>query len=315
MQLISLILFIGALASLIGAIFFVEQWHNTSHRSHVVQMLREGIDLIGISAIVEYPSTPAPLIALLEEEYPRSEAVIVTDLQPLSQFGEIIRQFCLIKVNHNPQSHIRALYRSRHRAYRRVVLIDLPEEYRNEALEVAREVVSYNYILRLEGECQVSRETLTYCANIIASYPITQAISLKTVVGAKASLELADSTQGAETLNIATHRILAWHETTPLLLLFAVILPALLIVMANLSGDRLLIVTAIIVCLALLVLLYLSWRVVTEKGLFATTNTIIINFYRYIVEHIKKIYYLYKGSGYRHKGALLSLRYLIRRRE
>ena len=68
MQLISLILFIGALASLIGAIFFVEQWHNTTHRSHVVQMLREGIDLIGISAIVEYPSTPAPLIALLEEE-------------------------------------------------------------------------------------------------------------------------------------------------------------------------------------------------------------------------------------------------------
>lgn len=316
MQLISLFLFIGALVLLLCAIFFVERWHNASRRCPVVQILREGIGHIGISAIVEYPSTPAPLLSLLEDEYPRSEAIVVTDLlHHPSTFGEVIRQFHLLRVNHNPHSRIRALYRSRHRAYRRVVLIDLPEDCRGEALEVAREVASYNYILHLRGECQVAREAIAYCANIIASYPIAHNLSLKTIVGAEATLERADSIQGQERLCLSASRILAWRETTPPLALFAGMIPAILVVVAHLSGDKLMIITAIVVCLSLLILLYLSWRVVTEKGLFTTTNTIILNFYRYIVEHIKKIYYLYKKRGYRPKGVLLSLRYLVRRRE
>ena len=70
----------------------------------------------------------------------------------------------------------------------------------------------------------------------------------------------------------------------------------MLITAAHLLEERLLLAAAAIVALVVVTLLYLSWRVMAEKDLFATTNTIIVDFYRFIVEHIKKIYYLYKGD-------------------
>ena len=315
MQLISLILFVSALATLLCAILFVGRWHYISSRSTIGQMVREGIGQIGISAIVEHPSTSAPLLSLLEQEYPHSEIIVVAEVKPNSPFAELIGQFRLIRVNHNPHSHIRALYRSRCRAYRRVVVIDLPKEYRSEALKEARDVASFNYILRLQGECEVARNTLTYCANIIASHPIAEGISLKTIVGAEASLERTDTSQEPPTIRLVSDRILAWRKASPPLLPLVTLLPAALITAAHLLKERLLLATAAIVALVVVTLLYLSWRVMAEKDLFATTNTIIVDFYRFIVEHIKKIYYLYKESRYRPKEFLLSLRYSPKRRE
>ena len=89
MQLISALFFALSLLSLVGAVVFVAVWYRSCRLATIVCRMREGIAHIGVSAVVEYPETSAPLIALLEEEYPRSEAIVITDLQhPLYSLGE-----------------------------------------------------------------------------------------------------------------------------------------------------------------------------------------------------------------------------------
>ena len=94
MQLISTLLFILSLILLAGAVLFIRLWHRSRKNTSPIKLVREGFGHIGISAIVEYPETTAPLLSLLDEEYPHSEAVIVTDLQRNNDtFGELVRNF------------------------------------------------------------------------------------------------------------------------------------------------------------------------------------------------------------------------------
>jgi hypothetical protein len=277
-------------------------------------MLRGAIGNVGISVIVEYPKTIEPLIAILEERYPRSEAIVVVDMQHSdSPFEVLISQFQLVKVCHNPSTNIRALYRSRCRVFRRVVVVDLPMQHRSEALGAAREIASFGYIIRLRGEICVARNTLSYCANLISSYPLTESLLLATIIGAEVVLERTDSSH-AQRLKLVSDRVLAWRRVAPLFLVLALLLPAMVVALAHLSGERLLVAVAAITLLIVLLLLYLSCRVVVEKGLFVVSNTIIENFCRYIVEHIRKIYYLYKERISQSMGERFSFRYLIKRR-
>lgn len=299
MQLISTILLLLSLIMLGGAILFVTLWHRAHRKTAIVQMLREGIGHIGISAIVEYPDTPSPLLALLEEEYPHSEAVIITDLQHyLSPFGELIGRFHLVRVNHSHLGGVRALYRSRHRAFRRVVMVDLPIEHRMRATNIAKRVASYDYILRLEGESLVARNAITYCANIIASHRTTDDISLESFVGAKAVLERSDTPKHRERVHLRSGRVLAWNKERYLLSGIALFLPSAMVAIAYLSGSKVVLITAWLTTLAIGVFLYISYRVVAEKSLFATLGTILHNFYRFLVEQVKNFHYLYKERSY-----------------
>lgn len=295
MQLISTLLFIFSLMILAGAILFVALWHRSHRSTSLIKLLREGIGHIGISAVVEYPDTIAPLISLLDEEYPQSEAIVVADLQRNgSTFGELIRRFRLAKVNHSHLRGVRSLYRSRHRTYRRVVMVDLPAEHRSRATDIAKRVASYDYVLHLKGECRIARNALTYCANIIALHPTSKALSLKSIIGGDAKLERADHTNRKEALHLLTNRALAWSRSMPIFLIVAIALPATIIFLAHISGEKLLILTAFVFALAFCSLLYLSCRTISEKGLSATTNTIVKNFCRFLIEHIKNFHYLYK---------------------
>ena len=295
MQLISTLLFILSLVILAGAILFVALWHRSRQSTSPIKLLREGIGHIGISAAVEYPDTTAPLISLLDEEYPQSEAIIITDLQRNdSTFGSLIRRFRLTKVNHTHLRGVRALYRSRHRAFRRVVVVDLPTEQRSRAANIAKRVASYDYILHLKGECRIAYNALTYCANIIALHPAAKALSLESIIGGNAKLERADHANRKEAVRLLTNRALAWSSSMPLFLIVAISLPSIIVFFAHISGDKLLALTAIVFVLAFCSLLYLSCRAVSEKGLSATTNAIVKNFCRFLVEHIKNFHYLYK---------------------
>lgn len=315
MQLISTLLFTLSLASLLCTILFIRRWHNANRRTSLLQIMRNEIGHIGISAIVEYPDTPAPLLSLLEEEYSRSEAIIVTDLHHLlSPFGELIERFHLVKVNHSHLAGVRTLYRSRHRALRRVVLIDLPSRFSEQAISIAKEVASFDYVLLLQGDCEVAHNALAYCANIIASHPATKSVSLNTIIGAKARLERADKTERAYTIRLLANIPLAWRRSIPFSLISAIALPIPVVIIAHISGEKLLLLTAIVISLIIALLIYLSCRVVSEKGLFATTNTIIENFYRFLIENFKKIPYLYKESRARSRGFPFSLQYLMKRR-
>ena len=296
MQLISFTLFTLALISFLGALYFVSLWHKANRTTRSLPILREGISHIGISVIVEYPQTTTPLIALLEEEYPFSEAIVITDLKRYGVvFGEMISKFSLIKVYHNHLNGVRTLYRSRHRAYRRVVLIDLPTEQSRRATRIGKAVAAYSYVLCLNGESHIARNTLAYCANLIASHPTKNVVSLKSLIGASARLEKIGKPRREHTINLSASRILAWRRRKPLLTIFAISLPAIIVTIAHILGDKVLMLTAMIILLTLSTLLYLSCRVVAEKGLFTTIGAIIENFYRFLIDRVRNFHYLYKG--------------------
>ena len=295
MQLIAALLLVFSTILLVLSLLFVAFWHRTRRKARVEQHLHEGINNIGISAIVEYPETPAPLFALLEERYPYSEVVVVVDLQQhFSIFGELIERFRLVRVNHSHLGGVRALYRSRFRAFRRVVLIDLPMKHRPRAAKVAKSVALYDYALRLKGESVVARGAIAHCANIIASHSVVTDISLKSIVGADARLERCDTESSRGGVKLHTDRVLAWRRGGATFALVALCLPSVMIVLAHLSGSRLLLVTAAMVTLSVTAFLYVASRVMTGRNLFIALDTILRNFYRFLVEKVKNIHYLYK---------------------
>jgi hypothetical protein len=58
---------------------------------------------------------------------------------------------------------------------------------------------------------------------------------------------------------------------------------------------------AVAILPSLLACMYVSCRVMTEKGIFVTLDTILQNFYRFLVERIKNFHYLYKESEGRNR--------------
>ena len=287
MQLISILLLSFSILLFVGAILFVALWHRSYRKISLVQMLREDIGHIGVSAIVAYPDTPAPLLALLEEEYPHSETVIITDLQSeAASFEALIRRYRLIKVNHSHLDGVRALYRSRHRAFRRVVMVDLPVEHRERASEVGREVASYENLLCLEGESIVERNSLTYCANVAASQSSADRFSLCTLVGADAHFANGVVADSDGVVQLRADRPLAWRRGRPSLVVSATLIPSAMVVAACLSANSLMMSAAVVMASVVLLFIYISSRSITEKSLFARLDTVLQNFYRFWMKRI-----------------------------
>lgn len=287
MQLISILLLSFSTLLLIGAVLFVALWHRSYRKISLAQMLREDIGHIGVSAIVAYPETPAPLIALLEEEYPHSEAVIITDLQcEAASFEALIRRYRLIKVNHSHLEGVRALYRSRHRAFRRVVMVDLPLEHRERASEVGREVASYENLLCLEGESIVERNALTYCANVAATQPSAERFSLCSLVGSDAHFGNGVVADSDRVVKLRSAHPLAWRKSYLLLTLLVLIVPSVMAVTAFWVESQLLISAAVFMVSVLSLFVYVSSRTTTEKSLLMRLDTVLQNFYRFWVARI-----------------------------
>ena len=306
MQLTSIILTSLLLLALCCAILFTVEWHRAYNNLSATPLLREGIGHIGVSVVVEYPSTTAPLLRLLEERYPRSEAIIVVDMQqPDSPFGALIHQFRLVKVNHSHLKGVRALYRSRHRAYRRIVVIDLPATNHQYAAEVGREVATYDYVLYLQGESLIAHDTITYCSNIIARYHDMPNLSLQSLVGAAARLERTSAAELESKVYITSERVMAWQKRSLWPSLIAISTPAIVVVASHLTGEKSLLAIAVAASLVLSLFLYISTRVMTEKGLLVTLDTILRNFYQYLVRKVKNFNYLYKGSSWRIESSTL----------
>ena len=284
-QLISILFFAFSLVLLVGAVLFVALWHRTYRKTSFVQLLREDIGHIGVSAIVAYPETPAPLLALLEEEYPHSEAVIITDLHSENpSFAELLRRYRLVKVNHSHLEGVRALYRSRHRAFRRVVMVDLPSEYRERASNVGRAVASYENHLCLEGESIVERDSLAYCANVVASQSQADRFTLRSFVGAEAHLENGAMPTSESVVRLRAETPLAWRKCHIAATLSAVFLPSAMVVAAYLSESGLMLLSAAAVATALALFLYISTMSATKKSLLARLDTVLQNFYRFWAE-------------------------------
>ena len=282
MQLMSILLLSLSVTMLVGAVLFVAWWHRTYRKVALVHTLREDIGHIGVSAIVAYPKTPAPLVALLEEEYPRSEAVIITDLEGANpRLGELVKRYHLVKVDHSHLEEVRALYRSRHRAFRRVVVVDLPMAHWRQASTIGREVASYDNILYLQGESIVEPNALTYCANVVALQRSADGFMMKSIVGADAHLERGCGEATANVLYLRSDCPLAWRRGSLLSSSLMISAPLVMVPIVLLSHSWILVVAAEIVVAIMVLFLYISFRAETKKSLLARLRTVFQNFYRF----------------------------------
>lgn len=293
MQLIATLLLPIALSLLIASLLFA--LHAKRRLRHRMEILHRGyIGGCGVSMVSLYPTSLTPLKAMLNEDYPRCEAIVVCDMQRNSDtFTEAIEEYHLIKVNHSQFPHIRTLYRSRHRAFRRVVLIDLPFELQQQAREVAHDVASYGNILYTQRDMVVEEGVATYVANLIAKNFDEQPLLIQSIVGEEASLVSSASSPTTTNRIVLSDRVLAWQQV-PWWWLTTTAVPLLLATIAALYRSWLLLLDSVLLSLSLLPILYISCCIVTKKGVLALFATIIRNFYRYIIDLFKKFHYLYK---------------------
>lgn len=95
------------------------------------------------------------ITALLSTEHDRVEVIITLDTNLYAEDSEqIIRHFKLMRVNtpdHSelPHTHIRALYRSRQRCFRRLILLDQGYVSPHDDMNSASVVASYDYLIPL----------------------------------------------------------------------------------------------------------------------------------------------------------------------
>ena len=113
----------------------------------------ESLGFVGCSVICSGVKEIAHIEELLGQEYDRYEVIVTLDAEVHRQeFSEIINRYRMIRVNcaaseELPTATIRALYRSRQRCYRRLIVVDKSFTTPYDDLDAATSVASYNYLL------------------------------------------------------------------------------------------------------------------------------------------------------------------------
>lgn len=116
----------------------------------------------GISVLCSGASGPEGVRELLNVGYPRYEAVVVLDgMRRPDVFAAIVAEYRMIEVDFHPTGElpvegVRALYRSRKRHFRRLVLIDKGFTSRRDDWEAAVGVAIYDYVLPLHSGINLS---------------------------------------------------------------------------------------------------------------------------------------------------------------
>ena len=134
----------------------------------------ESVGFVGCSIICTGVSEMGQIRDLLSEEYDRYEVVVVLDSTLQSEaFREIVAHFRMIRVNDTqtgelPSASIAALYRSRQRSFRRLILIDRRASTPYDDLDAALSVASYGYIFPIGHNTRL-------CPRAIESVVITLA--------------------------------------------------------------------------------------------------------------------------------------------
>jgi hypothetical protein len=293
MQLISIAIISLSALLFLSALCFVVTLHKARQNENITSCLNNTIFHYGITLVSAYPTTLRPLLSMIEERYPRSEAMLICDLQrDIKRIGDVVHRFSLVRVNHDHIDGVRALYRSRCRAYRRIVVIDLPLEMREQSESVARKVASYGYILYTEGDICVEPNAATIGMNIAATYPISTPLSLDSTIGERVVITMVDTDK---VQHIAIAQPFVWRERCNFkYLIIASILPLLILFMSG----RFWLYSIALYLTTIIVLLYAACRTTSQKSLIVRFDTITHNFCRFIVDNIKRFYYLYKRLRY-----------------
>ena len=113
----------------------------------------ESLGFVGCSVICSGVKEIEHIEELLGQEYDRYEVIVTLDAEEYRQeFSEIVSRYRMIRVNcaaseELPTATIRALYRSRQRCFRRLIIIDKAFTTPYDDLDAATSVASYNYLL------------------------------------------------------------------------------------------------------------------------------------------------------------------------
>ena len=134
----------------------------------------ESMGFTGCSVICYDVNDIEQIENLLQTEYNRYEILAVIDsrLYP-DLFYTIVKRYGLISVNtiisnELPNAHIRALYRSRQRRFRRLVLIDEAYISPYNSLNCATLVASYEYIIPFNASMRLRERAIEYAAILIS---------------------------------------------------------------------------------------------------------------------------------------------------
>lgn len=144
-----------------------------SHQNFLHLSARHGnssADLFGCSILCCEPTEVEHIQRLLDCEHCRFEVIVA--INPALQgdvFRQIIRHYKMVRVNNShpqetPAPDVNALYRSRQRGYRHLLVIDSAVKSPCEALNVALNASSYNHIIPLGGTTHLRRSALATLA-------------------------------------------------------------------------------------------------------------------------------------------------------
>lgn len=295
MQLIATLLLILSLALLLASLLFFIRTER-AHLNNRIDILHRGnIGGCGVTMVSLYPTSTTPLLAMLDEQLPCSEAMVVCDMQhDISAFGDIVERYHLVRVNHDKFPYIRTLYRSRHRAFRRVVVVDIPLVHRDKSKRAAHDVASFGNILYTWGDTIIEEGVATYAANIIAQNFELRPLVMECVIGGNAILETTGAISESLRHKILSCRALGWSSKVDTRWLAVTAVPLLLIVVAMLCRNQTILAVSALTGASLLLLFCTSCRIVTKRGILATYSMTIAKFYRYTIDKFKIFHYLYK---------------------
>lgn len=292
-----LILLILSPILLVSSICYLLLWHK-AHRAEISSPLYENaLCHIGITIGIERPKHLAQIISALDSRYPLYEVVVATDLAT-SPINDLIQRYHLVRVNAEQLlsgTDARGLYRSHHRPHQQVVVVDLPDGSATSPYEAIERVASYPYLLSLASGALLCHDSVTYAANIIASYPLDEEVCIRSIVGARVSVEPIHPSTSVRF--VISPRILAYSHSRRiprLCAMAALIAPIIPISISIVAKEEIALLPAILIIIIGLIGIYLSCRIVTKRGLFTTFGTITINFCRFLVEDMRNFCYLYK---------------------
>ncbi|MBQ7856764.1 MAG: hypothetical protein IJ348_06610 [Alistipes sp.] len=128
---------------------------------------QDGVANIGISLLCLHPSDVRVVEAMLASRYPATEAVVMLDSDS-ELFAVLRRRYALCNVRCD-RAAVKALYRSRHRAFRRLVVVDGFISTESSMLDVAASVCSYDYLMPIPSTCRLLPDALCRLAVEIAA--------------------------------------------------------------------------------------------------------------------------------------------------
>ena len=134
------------------------------------------------------------LEALLAVEYPTCEVVATMDANDdYEGFTAIVERYAMVRVSHSlshelPTVGIRALFRSRERRFRRLILIDKLASVESDDLNAAACYASYEYLWPLADGCLPAEDAVERLAVAVAECEGRSIDVIRTDTGAPAAL-------------------------------------------------------------------------------------------------------------------------------